>query len=161
MLHCPPISRQKHEKTLALVCAGSFTNFPHEGFKWGLFRGMVAQSKILQNARKQMKNNDCSMPLDTKHHFSNIGTENSPGQRPNGVLDPKFDPLVLLFLVRGVYPPYPPGSPGGPTTLVSMMVVTPWVDPLPPLGPPGPPRAPPGGSPGLPFGPPGSPRCPQ
>ena len=56
MPHCPPISRQKHEKTLALVCAGSFTNFPHEGFKWGLFRGMVAQSKILQNAIKHMKN---------------------------------------------------------------------------------------------------------
>ena len=76
MLHCPPISRQKHKQTLALVCAGSFTNFPHEGFKWGLFRGMVAQTKILQNAIQHMKNNDLSMPLDTKHHFSNIGTEN-------------------------------------------------------------------------------------
>ena len=71
----PPNLQTKAQKTLALVCTGSFTIFPHEGFKWGLFRGMVAQSKILQNAIKQMKNNVLSMQLDTKHHFSNIGTE--------------------------------------------------------------------------------------
>ena len=74
----------------------------------------------------------------------------SPGQRPSGVLDPKFDPPGLTVLGKGGLPPIPPREPRGPHD-------TPVKDNCDPLGrplaPPWPPRAPRGAPRGVPWAP--------